>query len=127
MPLTTSRENTLLDAMFSATTYIGASTTTITKVGGNVTEPSDEAYVRATVLATSMGSAGTGAITNIAAVAHDEATESWGTITDVAFYDAASGGTPFAYGVLAAPKAVGSGEILRYAIGEIDVAFVQPA
>ena len=72
MPLTTSRENTLLDAMFSATTYIGASTTTLTKVGGNVTEPSDEAYVRATVLAASMGSAGTGAITNIAAIVHGE-------------------------------------------------------
>ena len=127
MPLTTVRENALLDALFASTTYIGASTTTITKVGGNVTEPSDASYARAEVLAASMGSAASGVITNVAAIAHAESSESSGTITDVAFYDAASGGTPFAYGVLTASKALGANEILRYAIGEATVSFVQPA
>lgn len=57
---------------------------------------------------------------NSAAVEFAEATASWGTVTHVAVYDAATSGNLIAYAALGSSLAVSSGDIVRFAIGALD-------
>jgi len=102
-----------------ATIYLALSTTT-TNAAGNVTEPSGNGYVRKTI---SFGAASSRARTQDAIVTFDQASGSWGTITDYALYDAESGGNFLAFGVLSSSKAVVSGNTPSVASTEVAVSF----
>ena len=123
-------ENKLLDKAFNATDftspatlYVGLSTTTITDAGGNITEPSGNAYVRKSVTAntTNFPAASGGAIANGTAITFATATGSWGTVTDFFIADASSGGNILAYGALTASKTIGSGDTASFAVGDLDI------
>ena len=100
-----------------ATVYLALSTTTVNDAG-SVTEPSGNGYARKAV---TFGAAASRAISNSAQVTYDQATGDWGTQTDWAIFDALSGGNMLAYGTLAAPKAVVSGNIPSVAVGEVTI------
>lgn len=119
--LTDYQENALLDYIFSSTTYWALSTTTPSDDGTNVTEPSGSGYARVTVAASSMSDAASGAIDNSAIVSFPEATGSWGTVTYLVIYDAASGGNALMYFELTTSKAISSGEMPRFSIGAFDM------
>ena len=121
-------ENKLLDLVFGATAfsapatlYVGLSTTTITDAGGNITEPSGNAYARVAVTnnTTNWPAASAGSKSNGTAITFAQATGSWGTITDFFIADAAAAGNIIAYGVLTASKAIGNGDTASFAIGDI--------
>lgn len=126
MPFTNYQENAFLDYLFDNTTiYVAASTTTPTKVGGNVTEPVGNGYARITTSTADWTAAATGALTTANAIEHAEASGSWGTITYAVLYDAVSGGNCLGYGALTASKPIASGQTLRYPAGDFDVEFTQ--
>ena len=88
--------------------------------GGGGTEVSGGSYARVAVTFTVSGTAPTTA-SNSVAVEFAAATGNWGTIVAAAIFEALSGGNMLAYGDLTAPKAIDSGDVLRFAIGEIDI------
>lgn len=96
--------------------YIGLYTTDPGEAGAG-TEISGNGYVRKAVTLTVTGDTAS----NSAAVEFDAATGSWGTITHLAVLDASTAGNVIAYGALTASKAIGTGDILRIALGELDI------
>jgi len=81
------------------------------------TEISGNGYARKAVTFTVSGDTAT----NGGAVEFDAATGSWGTISHVAIFDAASGGAQIAYAALTVSKAIDTGDILRFPAGDVDV------
>jgi len=59
--------------------------------------------------------------TNSGSVEFDVATGSWGTISHVAVFDAASGGAQIAYAALTTAKAIDTGDVLRFPVGDVDI------
>lgn len=123
-------ENLILDRIFGsqtltppATWYVGLSTTTPTQAGANVTEPSGGSYARVGVVnnKTNWGTAASGQLTNSVAISFPESTASWGTITHIIFYDAASAGNVWFYSQLSSSKAVASGTTVYFSIGSLTV------
>jgi hypothetical protein len=96
--------------------YIGLFTDDPTDAGTG-TEVSGNAYARTAVTFTVSGDTAS----NSGAVEFPEATGSWGTITHMGIYDAATSGNLIAHAALTASKAIASGDILRFPIGDIDV------
>ena len=77
----------------------------VTKAGGSWAAPSGEPAL----------------IDNAAAITFGPATESWGTVTHVAVWDAETVGNMLYSGVLAASKAIGDGDSAEFAIGALDI------
>lgn len=98
MPLSDYAANKLLDHMFNdaaysaPTPYVALSTTTPTTAGANVTEPSGNNYSRTQVTTAAMSAAASRSKTNGSDINLPTPSGSWGTITHLVFYDAASGG-----------------------------------
>jgi hypothetical protein len=104
------------DAVTRPTTWrLGLFTSNPGETGG--TEISGNGYARKAVTFTVSGNTAT----NGSAVEFDAATGSWGTITHVAVFDAATGGNQIAYAALATAKAINTGDILRFPAGDVDV------
>lgn len=86
--------------------YVGLSTTSPDRYGGNITEPSGNGYARvllgiANQVATQkMSAAAVGASANTEIIYFPEATGSWGTCTHFCLFNAAEDGTCIAYGAL---------------------------
>lgn len=97
--------------------YVSLHTTANTDAAAG-TEVSGNAYARQAV---DFSVAAAGATSNNADVTFPTATGSWGTITHLGLYDAASGGNYIGWSDLAASKAVASGDVLQFLAGEIDV------
>jgi hypothetical protein len=126
-------ENEILDHILGggdfarpATVYVGLWTATLddTSTGATAGEPSGNNYSRVTVTnnSTNWPAASGGAKSNGAAVTFPQASGSWGTVTDFAILDSASGaGNILYYGTLGTSKAIGSGDTPSFAIGEIDI------
>lgn len=88
------------------TVYVGLSTTTPNRYGGNITEPSGNGYARV-LLGTAqqaqtqkMSAAANGANANTEIIYFPEATGAWGTCTHFCLFNAAEEGTCIAYGAL---------------------------
>lgn len=96
--------------------YIGLFTDAPSE-SGTGTELSGSGYARQSVAFTVSGDTAS----NSAAIEFPEATGSWGTITNAAVFDAVSGGAMIAKGALTVSKTIGSGDILRIAVGGFDV------
>lgn len=84
---------------------------------GTGTEISGNGYTREAVTFTVTGNTAS----NSAAVEFDAATASWGTVTHVGIYDAASAGNLIAHSALGTSKTIASGDILRVPTGDLDI------
>lgn len=99
--------------------YVGLFTVAPGETGGG-TEVAGSGYTRKTATFTVSGTAPTEA-TNSAAIEFDTAAASWGTITHVAVFDAATAGNMVAYADLAVAKTIGEGDVFRIPAGDLDI------
>ena len=95
--------------------YLGLFTSAPTESGG--TEISGNGYTRKSVTFSVTGDTAT----NSGSVEFDAATGSWGTITHAAVFDASSGGAQIAYAALTTAKAISTGDVLRFPVGDVDI------
>lgn len=99
--------------------HLGLFTTATGETGGG-TEVSGNAYTRKAVTFAVSGTSPTKAA-NSATVEFDTATGSWGTITHVGLFDAASGGNMLVHAELTTPRTIASGDILRVPVGDLEI------
>ena len=118
-------ENKVLDviganATFTAPSavYLGLSTGSFNDDGSG-TEISGNNYAR---VAVSFGSAASGTMANDAAIEFAAATGSgFGTVSHWGLFDAASSGNLLVHGSFSASKAIASGDVLKIAVGDLDI------
>jgi hypothetical protein len=123
MSLTNTFETTTLTWLLTANSatrptawYIGLFTAAPNDTGGG-TEVSGTAYVRKAVTFTVTGDTAS----NSAAVEWPVAGGSWGTITDLAIFDAVTAGNMIGYATLTAAKTIATGDVFRIPLGDLDV------
>lgn len=104
-------------AFSTPTAYIAASTADPTDDASGIAEPSGNGYARVSTAGGDWNSASGGSITNANAISFPESSGSWGTITHLAIYDAATNGNMIAHGALDSSQAIATGEILRVPAG----------
>ncbi|GHF71286.1 phage tail fiber protein [Seohaeicola zhoushanensis] len=116
-------ENALLNHVFRNTAltsptnvYLALYTANPTDAGGG-TEVTGGGYTRQAI---TFGAASGGAISNTAAVEFTASGASFGTVTGVGIFDASSGGNLLAWDAITS-AAVGDGDTLSFAIGDIDL------
>jgi hypothetical protein len=119
MSLTNTFETTTLTWLLTASSatrptawYIGLFTAPPGEAGGG-TEVSGNAYVRKAVTFTVTGNTAS----NDGAVEWPVATGSWGTITDVAIFDAVTGGNMIGYATLTCGQDHYNGRCIPHSIG----------
>jgi hypothetical protein len=124
MSFTNFLETEILDHVFAGaaytapgTKYLALFTAISDGEAGTVTELSGSAYARQTVAFTTSGNT----TSNNAAVEFPTATGSWGTVTHVGVYDAASSGNLMAYATLSSSKAIATGDVFRVPSGDLDI------
>ena len=124
MSFTNFLETEILDHVFAGAAYTAPSTKYLALFtaisdgeAGSVTEISGNAYARQSVAFTTSGNT----TSNNAAVEFPTATGSWGTVTHVGVYDAASSGNLMAYATLSASKAIDTGDVFRVPSGDLDI------
>lgn len=117
-------ENRTLDHILGTTAfakpaaaYLALFTTDPTDAGTG-TEVSGGAYARKTV---TFNAAANGQTTNNTDVLFTAATASWGTITHIGLFDAATGGNLLWHGPLSASKAIASGDEFKLGAGKLTV------
>lgn len=120
-------ENEILDHLFGKgsytppTIYVGLSTADPMDDASGLAEPSGNAYARVATAGADWNVASGGAIANANDITFPEATDSWGTITHFALFDAASAGNMLAHGTLSVSKSISSGDTAKFAAGDLDV------
>ena len=117
-------ENEILDHILGTgaytmptTVYVGLSTGSFGDDNSG-TELSGSGYARQSI---SFGAAASGTASNDAAVEFPAATGSWGTLSHFGIFDAASSGNLLIHGALTASKVIETGDILKIAIGDMDI------
>lgn len=126
--------NGFLDRMFRnqaftvSATHVGLATATIsdTTTGSTVTEVSGGSYAREQVnvaggASPAWSAASGGAASNANDIDFGTTTASWGTVTSVFIADAASGGNILLYDNGMTDEAIGSGDTVLFAAGDLDV------
>ena len=123
MSLTNTFETTTLTWLLTANSatrptawYIGLFTAAPNDTGGG-TEVSGTGYVREAVTFTVTGDTAS----NSAAVEWPVAGGSWGTITDLAIFDAVTAGNMIGYATLTSAKTIATGDVFRIPVGDLDV------
>ena len=103
-----------------ATVYIGLATG-VTDAGVVTGEPSTGSYARVAVTnnSTNFPAASGGSKSNGTKISFPEATGDWGAMTHVFISDADSGGNVLLYSELTDSKAVGTGDTVSFAIGNL--------
>lgn len=120
-------ENEILDHLFGKgsytppTIYVGLSTADPTDDASGLAEPSGGSYARVATAGADWNVASGGAIANANDITFPEATDSWGTMTHFALFDAASAGNMLAHGTLSVSKSISSGDTAKFAAGDLDV------
>ena len=124
MSFTNFLETEILDHVFAGaaytapgTKYLALFTAISNGETGSVTELSGDAYARQSVAFTTSGAT----TSNNAAVEFPTATGSWGTVTHVGVYDAASSGNLMCYATLSASKLIETGDVFRVPSGDLDI------
>ena len=113
-------ENELLDhalndgAYVAPTIYVGLSTADPGEDAAGLAEPSGNGYARVATVAADWNAASGGSKTNANAIEFPKASGSWGTITYVCLFDAATSGNLLASGALTSGVAIGNGETARF-------------
>jgi hypothetical protein len=116
-------ETEILDHVFGGSAYTAPSTlyvalyTATPNDAGGGTELSGSGYTRKSAAFTTSGAT----TSNSGAVEYNAATGSWGTITHIGVFDAATSGNLLAYGALSASKAIGAGDVFRIPAGDLDI------
>lgn len=122
-------ENELLDHVFGNAAYTAPATlyfalfTAAPSDSGGGTEVTGGSYARVakTNNATNFPAASGGLKSNGTAVNFGVASASWGTVTHVGVFDAASAGNLLVWGALTTSKVIGNGDSAEFAIGEFDL------
>ena len=120
-------EDKILDHIFGkatytpATIYVGLSCAEPLDDASALAEPSGNGYARVQTAASDWNAATGGTIDNANDITFPQATGSWGTITHFALFDATVGGNMLAYGQLSQPKTINSGDIVKFAAGDLDI------
>lgn len=116
-------ETELLDHVFAgnaytspSAVYVGLFTTDPTDAGTGA-EVSGGSYERQSASFVVSGNTAT----TDAAVEFPTATASWGSITHIGIFDAATSGNLLAHSALDAAKTISSGDVLRIPTGDIDI------
>lgn len=97
--------------------YVGLFTADPTDTGSGATEITGNNYSRVSATFSVTGATAT----TSAAVEFAAATGSWGTISHIGIFDAASGGNLIAHSALSASKAIGTGDVFRIPTGDLDI------
>lgn len=119
-------ENKTLLHIFGGTAYsapslfLGLYTAAPSDSGGG-TEVSGGSYARKSLPNMTVSGTDPTLATNGAAAEFVTATGTWGTITHVGVFDAASSGNLLAWAALTASKAVASGDVFRFDAGDLDI------
>lgn len=103
--------------------FIGLYTSATTDTGGG-NECTGGAYARVSVATTNAAwtAASNGATDNVADITFPTATNAlWSTITHMIISDAATNGNTLFHGTLSANKTVGSGDIFKFNVGDLDI------
>ena len=123
MSFTNFLETEILDHVFAGAAYtapsqhyLGLFTAAPGEAGGG-TELSGSAYARRPVDFSTSGAT----TSNDAAIEFATATGSWGTVTHVGVFDAATSGNLMAYATLSASKAIATGDVFRVPAGDLDI------
>jgi len=123
MSFTNFLETEILDHVFGGSAYTAPTTlylalyTAAPGETGGGTELSGSAYARQTVAFTTSGNT----TSNNAAVEFPTATASWGSVTHVGVFDAATGGNLMAYAPLTIAKTIDSGDVFRIPNADLDI------
>ena len=107
-----------ISAMAQPTLHIAVSTANPTDAGTGVAEPSGNGYARIATAASDWQRTGN-VIDNVNELSFPEATGTWGTLTHIAIFDAATGGNMIAHAALGTSKAIAANETLRFPVGNI--------
>lgn len=117
-------ENEILDHILGtgsytmpSAVYVGLSTGSFNDDNSG-TELTGNNYAREAI---TFGAASSGTASNNAAVEFNAATGSWGTVSHFGIFDAASSGNLLIHGALTASKVIETGDILKIAIGDMDI------
>lgn len=123
-------ENEVLDHLLSAATFTAAGTlyyalfTAAPTDAGGGTEVAGGSYARVAMTnnATNFPAASGGQKSNGVLVTFPTASADWGTVTHMALIDNSTGGNYYFYGALTASRLVKSGDIFRFAVGNVTYA-----
>ena len=117
-------ENEILDHILGtgaytmpSTVYVGLSTGSFNDDNSG-TELTGNNYAREAI---TFGAAASGTASNSAAVEFNAATGSWGTVSHFGLFDASTAGNLLIHGALTASKVIETGDILKIAIGDMDI------
>lgn len=131
MPFSTAIDNKILDHFtrkvdwaLETDFYVGLSSTTPTKAGGNVTEPSGGGYARVQITAAQFNAAASSATTTNVEKTFPQATADWvlgANLTHAVIYDASSGGNFLGFKALTQAKPVLSGDTAKIPSGDLDI------
>ncbi len=125
MSFTNFLETEILDHVFAGAAYSAPGTHYLALYtaapgetgGGTEVTTSGTAYARQSVAFTTTGNT----TSNTAAVEFPTATASFGTVTHVGVFDAATSGNLMAYATLSSSKAIASGDVFRVPTGDLDI------
>ena len=125
MSFTNFLETEILDHVFAGSAYTAPATLYLALYtaapgetgGGTEVSTSGTAYARQTVAFTTTGNT----TSNTAAVEYPTATASFGTVTHVGVFDAATSGNLMAYAALSASKTIDTGDVFRVPTGDLDI------
>jgi hypothetical protein len=119
-------ENKVLDHVVGKTSFtmpsvwVALFTAAPSDTGGG-TEATGGSYARKSTAGSDWAAASGGATSNAAAITFVTPTGSWGTITHFALMDASTSGNMLAWAPLTTPQAVGTGNTVSFAIGDLDI------
>ena len=125
MSFTNFLETEILDHVFAGSAYTAPGTHYLALYtaapgetgGGTEVTTSGTAYVRQSVAFTTTGNT----TSNTASVEYATATASFGTVSHVGVFDAATGGNLMAYATLASAKSIDTGDVFRVPTGDLDI------
>ena len=118
-------ETEILDHVFAGAAYTAPTTLYLALYtaapgetgGGTEVTTTGTAYARQSVGFTTTGNT----TSNSAAVEFPTATASFGTVTHVGVFDAATVGNLMAYAALSSSKAIATGDVFRVPAGDLDI------
>lgn len=119
-------ENKVLDHVVGKTAWtmpaiwVALFTAAPSDTGGG-TEVTGGSYARKATAGTDWAAAAAGATSNATTLTFVTPTASWGTVTHFALMDAATVGNMIAWAPLTTSQAIGSGNTVSFAIGDLDV------
>lgn len=119
-------ENKVLDHIVGKTSftmptvYLALFTAAPSDSGGG-TEVSGNNYSRKSTAGSDWVAASGGATSNATVLTFATPSGSWGTVTHFALFDASTTGNMLAWAPLSASQAVGTGNTVSFAIGDLDI------